>query len=60
MAWGDGRPQGNEEKSSSLETFPSPQTFHAGPLNITVQEEGDSKGILGRVVSLALVDGKIG
>jgi hypothetical protein len=32
-----------------------PQTFHTGPLNITVQEDEPRKAIRGRVASLLLV-----
>jgi hypothetical protein len=33
-----------------------PQSFHAGPLNITVQEDEPRRAIRGRVASIALVD----
>jgi hypothetical protein len=57
MAWGIGS-FGETYRRTVAPKLPIPNAFHAGPLNITVQEDEFRMAILGRVASFALVAGK--
>jgi hypothetical protein len=45
MSWGDRNLQGNEDAVALK--LPVPQSFHTGPLNVTVQEDDFRMAILG-------------